>query len=80
MYVDPTQPEQIADALLRVLTHPRLAGELVERGRARASALTWEASVRAHLAVIECVARLHPRGLAARASSGDGRIEADVLP
>jgi glycosyltransferase involved in cell wall biosynthesis len=80
VYVDPTQPEQIADALLSVLTHPRLAGELVERGRARASAHTWEASVRAHLAVIECVARLHPRGLAARASSGDGRIEADVLP
>ncbi len=79
VYVDPTQPEQIADGLLRVLTNPHLAGELVERGRARASALTWEASARAHLAVIECVARLDSRGLAARASS-DGRIEADVLP
>ena len=80
LYVDPTRPEQIADALLRVLTHPSLAGELVERGRARASAFTWDASVRKHLAVIECVARLDPRGLAARASRGAGRIEADVLP
>ena len=80
VYVDPRQPGQIADAVLRVLTRPLLSRELIELGRMRSSALTWEASVRAHLAVIDRVARLDPAGLMAQASRGDGRIEADVLP
>lgn len=80
VYVDPRQPRLIADALLRVLTNPDLARDLVERGRARASTLTWEASVRAHLAVFDRVARLDLKGRSAPASRRDSRIEMDVLP
>lgn len=80
LYVDPRQPGRIADALLRVLTHPELSRDLVERGRTRSTALTWEASVRAHLAVIDRVSRLHLKGCSAPASGRDDRIKADVLP
>jgi len=80
LYVDPRQPVEIADALLRVLTHPDLSRDLGERGHRRATALTWEASVRAHLAVIDRVSRLDQRGRSAPASNLDQRIEADVLP
>jgi glycosyltransferase involved in cell wall biosynthesis len=80
VYVDPQQPRSIADALLHVLRNPDLARALVERGRARARALTWEASARAHLAVFDCVARLDLTGRGAPASGPNGRMEADVLP
>ena len=80
LYVDPRRPDRIADALLRVLTDPELSRDLVERGRTRSIALTWEASVRAHLAVIDRVSRLHLKGCSAPASSRDDRIKADVLP
>ena len=80
VYVDPRRPQAIADALVRVLNQPDLARDLVERGRARTRALTWEASVRAHLAVIDHVARLGPKDRPAPASGRDGAIEADVLP
>ena len=52
----------IADALLPVLTRPDLARDLVERRRVRTSTLRWEASVRAHLAVFDHVARLDLKG------------------
>ncbi len=80
VYVDPKQPRQIADALRHVLTHPDLARHLVERGRARTGTFTWEASVRAHLAVFDLVARLDHMGRSAPATTCDGRIEADVPP
>jgi glycosyltransferase involved in cell wall biosynthesis len=79
LYVDPRQPGRIAEALLRVLTHPDLARRLVERGRTRSSAFTWEASVRAHLAVIDHVAHPDLKGRTAPVSSRDDRIEAEVL-
>ncbi|MCE5238387.1 glycosyltransferase family 4 protein [bacterium] len=42
LLVDPTDPEAVADALLRVASDPALADELRRRGRARAAEFTWE--------------------------------------
>jgi hypothetical protein len=63
-----------------VLTHPDLARDLVERGHARARALTWEASVRAHLEVFDRLLRLDRGSRPAPARRRGNRIEADVLP
>lgn len=79
VYADPRLPEHIAAALLRVLTRPDLARDLVERGRARTSMFTWEASVRAHLSVFTHVAHLDLNGGSAPAGR-EGRIEAGALP
>ena len=80
VYVDPRQPAQIAHALTCVLTDPRLAHDLAERGRARTQALTWDASVRAHLAIFDRVGRFERNAQPAPTSTHGGRIEADVLP
>jgi glycosyltransferase involved in cell wall biosynthesis len=42
--VDPQQPEQIANALSRVIGDDRLADELTMAGRARAAEMTWARS------------------------------------
>lgn len=80
IYVDPRKPEQIAAALLRVLQSPELSREMSARGRARCHALTWEASARAHLAVIDRVARLDPAAHPASAGGRPERLEADAVP
>ncbi len=54
---------QLADALRRVDTDEALRGELIERGRARASEFTWERCARATLAAYQATLR---RGTAAR--------------
>jgi len=43
----------VARAIVRLLDHPGLRAELAARGAARATAYTWEAAARAHLAVFE---------------------------
>jgi glycosyltransferase involved in cell wall biosynthesis len=80
LYVDPRQPEQIAEALRRVITRPELSRRLAERGRRRAGAFTWETSVRDHLAVVDRVMRHDLPGRLALASGRDRPIRADVLP
>lgn len=42
LLVEPTDPDAIASALTRVLRQPDLAGELRERGLARAARFSWE--------------------------------------
>jgi glycosyltransferase involved in cell wall biosynthesis len=79
LYVNPGKPEEIADALLRVLTQPDLRRGLAERGRIRSGAFTWEASVRAHLAVVDRVAGLDVSERSA-ARSRHERMEAESLP
>jgi glycosyltransferase involved in cell wall biosynthesis len=79
IYVDPRRPDEIAEAVLRVLANPDLSREMAARGRARCSAMTWEASVRAHLAVIDRVALLDRAEQPAPAASPDP-VEADVVP
>ena len=39
--VDPSQPEEIANALSRVISDDDLADELTRAGRARAAEMTW---------------------------------------
>jgi glycosyltransferase involved in cell wall biosynthesis len=52
LYIDPRQPDQIAEALSRVITRPEVSRRLVDRGLVRASTFTWDASVRDHLALV----------------------------
>jgi glycosyltransferase involved in cell wall biosynthesis len=49
-YFDPTEPEEIAAAVLDVITNPNA---LVERGLARASGFTWDECARRHDSVYE---------------------------
>jgi glycosyltransferase involved in cell wall biosynthesis len=49
-YFDPTDPEEIADAMLNVLSDP---GDLIERGLARAQGFTWDECARRHDDVYE---------------------------
>jgi len=78
--VNPRQPRTIADALLRVLVQLDLARALIERGRARTRAFTWDASLRAHLAVFDRVARLDLKEPSAPRRGRGCRVKADALP
>lgn len=44
---DPKDPHAIADAVERILADKRLRGDLIQKGRARASLYTWENAVSA---------------------------------
>ena len=46
LLVDPLQPEDIAEAMRRVLTDPALREDLRRRGLARAQHFSWERSIR----------------------------------
>jgi glycosyltransferase involved in cell wall biosynthesis len=80
LYADPRDPRLIADAVLRVIDRSDLARRLVDRGHERAIGFTWDASVRAHLAVFDEVARLQAGGQPTPASADRSRAEANVLP
>jgi glycosyltransferase involved in cell wall biosynthesis len=47
---DPHEPASIAAAIERVTGDPRLAADLIERGRARCALFTWDRTARATLA------------------------------
>jgi glycosyltransferase involved in cell wall biosynthesis len=55
LLVDPSDVEEIAGALRRVLEDPALARDLRERGLARAAQFSWERTARATVAVYEKV-------------------------
>lgn len=46
LLVDPERPEEMRDAVLRLHREPGLRETLVERGRRRAAAFTWECAAR----------------------------------
>jgi len=48
-YVDPSQPRQLAAAIVHLLDHPNAAKGLAERGPARAACFSWTAAARATL-------------------------------
>lgn len=54
--VNPYDPEEIADAVERVLTDSDLRKTLIEKGLKRASQFTWEKMAKAHLEVYKKVA------------------------
>jgi glycosyltransferase involved in cell wall biosynthesis len=49
---DPSDPEDMAETLWRLLADDGLRAEMVRRGRARAQTFTWEKSARAMLSLI----------------------------
>jgi glycosyltransferase involved in cell wall biosynthesis len=53
LYFSPDHPDQIADAVTRVLRDPELAHRLSERGRERAGLFTWAKAAEDTLAVYE---------------------------
>ena len=53
LYFEPTSVDEITEAILAVLEQP---GQLVERGLARASRFTWEATARRHDEVYRALA------------------------
>jgi glycosyltransferase involved in cell wall biosynthesis len=55
MLVNPEDPDDIASALIRVLTEPSLRDQMRERGLAQAARFTWERTARATLAVYQQV-------------------------
>lgn len=54
---DPTSVDDIADAMLAVLSDPSLRATLVRKGRARAARFTWEATAARTLEVYRAAAR-----------------------
>ncbi len=55
VYFDPSSPEELADAIGRVLDSPELRQSLRARGLARAAQFTWKKSVEKHVAVYQSV-------------------------
>jgi glycosyltransferase involved in cell wall biosynthesis len=55
LYFAPDRPDEIADAIKRLLGDARLAAELVERGRARQRTFTWSRAAEETLAVYDRV-------------------------
>ena len=56
-FFDPSSPEEIADALRRVLDEPRRRASMIARGRERAAGSTWHATAERTLAVLLEAAR-----------------------
>jgi glycosyltransferase involved in cell wall biosynthesis len=59
--VDPNRPEQIAEALDRVLGDAGLAEQLAEAGRARASLFTWDRTAELLVEAYRVAVDAHPR-------------------
>jgi glycosyltransferase involved in cell wall biosynthesis len=57
LYIDPTRPDELRWALERVLSSPELRHQMGQAAAAAAAQLTWEASARQMLNVIERVAQ-----------------------
>jgi glycosyltransferase involved in cell wall biosynthesis len=55
-YVDPSNPEEIAEAIKKVLVEKTSRAELVNKGLNRANDFSWEKCARETLAVIRSVA------------------------
>jgi glycosyltransferase involved in cell wall biosynthesis len=55
--VDPFDVDAMAAALVEVATDDALRAELVAAGRARAAALTWDRTARAHVDLWEAMLR-----------------------
>lgn len=53
LYFDPSKKEEIKQVILKVLQNPELAKSLVEKGRERLTAFSWEKCARQTLTVLE---------------------------
>jgi len=59
LLVDPSEPEEIAVAMHRLLTDDGLRAELIEKGRQRAASFSWQRAAIETLAVYHKVADAH---------------------
>jgi glycosyltransferase involved in cell wall biosynthesis len=67
LLVDPDEPGQLADGVLRVLSDPAVAARLVEEGQSDCSdRYSWEAAGRNWAALYRRLARLEPAASPAR--------------
>lgn len=57
VYVDPCNPEAIANGMIKVLEDSNLSDTLAKKGIERAKAFTWESSASAHIKILEELAR-----------------------
>jgi glycosyltransferase involved in cell wall biosynthesis len=57
LLVDVHQPEEIANAIVRILEEPGLREDLIRRGRARAARATWNETARLTIDVFDEVTR-----------------------
>jgi glycosyltransferase involved in cell wall biosynthesis len=53
LFVDPAQPDQLAEAIGRILADPELRARLAATARERASRLTWSRAAERFIGVIE---------------------------
>lgn len=58
LYASPDHPEELADALVRVLTEPSLANELRRRGRLRAREFSWALAAQMTIEIYQTVLRI----------------------
>jgi glycosyltransferase involved in cell wall biosynthesis len=49
LYIDPHDPEDLANRLTEIATQPDLRKDLGERGRRRAAEFSWARSARSHV-------------------------------
>ncbi len=56
-FVDPTDPSEIADAILQVLQNNKLRNDLINKGLERAKMFTWEKAAEEHLKLYESIYR-----------------------
>ena len=54
-YVDPFNPDSMADAMLKLAKDNRLREHLIEKGKRRAQQFSWSNSIKAHKALIEAL-------------------------
>lgn len=71
LLVDSRKPEEIADAVVRLVETPGLREEMIRRGRLRAEKFSWERTARETLAILEDVKE---------APAADTAAAADALP
>jgi alpha-1,3-rhamnosyl/mannosyltransferase len=61
LYFDPLQPEEAAKHIVRILTHPALRDDLIERGRQRAIELSWETHAGRLAQIYRAIDRVEPQ-------------------
>ncbi|HEY1406751.1 MAG TPA: glycosyltransferase family 1 protein [Spirochaetota bacterium] len=62
LLVDPEKPEEIADAIFRIVTDPALRKSLIEKGYANCKRFSWRTMAeRIHSAIEEHYKRTHPK-------------------
>jgi glycosyltransferase involved in cell wall biosynthesis len=57
LLIDPDDPTQLADAILKVISDSQLRNELIQKGRARAKLYSWERTAKETLKAYKSLLR-----------------------